>query len=96
MSDMRRRQFIMLLGAASPALCPLPAPAQPPAKMPTIGFLGPATPAAMSKFTATFLRRLGELGWIENRTVAIEYRYAEGRNDRAAEIAAELSGSTSM
>src|SRR5258705_8488219 len=58
--------------------------------VPTIGFLGQLTPSAMSQWTAAFVRRLRELGWIEGRTVAIEYRWGEGRNDRFAEIAAEF------
>ena len=60
------------------------------AKVPTIGFLGQLTSSAMSKWTAAFIQRLRELGWVEGRTVAIEYRWAEGRNDRFAEVAAEL------
>ena len=69
---------------------PLAARAQQPAKLPTIGFLGPATPSAWSPWTAAFVQRLRELGWIEGRTVAIEYRWAEGHNERYAEIAAEF------
>ncbi len=58
------------------------------AKLPTIGFLGPLTPSAQSKWTAAFVQRMREHGWIEGRTVAIEYRWAEGRSERFAEIAA--------
>jgi putative ABC transport system substrate-binding protein len=58
--------------------------------MPVIGFLGLTTPWAMSQWAAAFVRRLRELGWIEGRNVAIEYRWAEGRPDRYAEIAAEF------
>ena len=61
-------------------------------KLPTIGFLGPTTPAAMSNFVASFVGRLAELGWVEGRTVAIDYRFTDGRNERAAEIAIELVG----
>jgi len=87
---MRRREFITLLGGAA-AAWPLAARAQQqPAKLPTIGFLGAATPAAWSVFIVTFVRRLRELGWIEGRTIAIEYRWAEGRGERYAEIAAEF------
>ena len=60
------------------------------AKLPTIGFLGAGTPSAWSHWTAAFVQRLRELGWIEGRTVAIEYRWAEGRSERFAEIAAEF------
>ena len=72
------------------AAWPLAARAQQPAKLPTIGFLGAATPSAWGQWVAAFVQRLRELGWIEGRTVAIEYRWAEGRNERYAEIAAEF------
>jgi ABC-type uncharacterized transport system substrate-binding protein len=84
----RRREFIALLGGAA-AACPLAARAQQLGKLPTIGFLG-ATPSVESQRVAAFVRRLRELGWIENLTVAIEYRWAEGREERNAEIAAEF------
>ena len=89
---MRRRKFIVLLGgAAATAAWPLAARAQqPPAKLPTIGFLGAATPAVANQWVAAFERRLRELGWIEARTIAIEYRWAEGNSDRYSEIAAEF------
>jgi putative ABC transport system substrate-binding protein len=85
---MQRRTFITLVGAA--VAWPFAAPAQQAAKVPTIGFLGQLTPSAMSKWTAAFVQRLRELGWVEGRTVAIEYRWAEGRSERFAEVAAEL------
>ena len=85
---MNRRQFITLLGGA--AGWPLSARAQQPAKLATIGFLGSTTAAAQSQLTAAFVQRLRELGWIEGRTVAIEYRWAEGRSERFAEFAAEF------
>src|ERR1700716_3832052 len=84
---MRRREFITLLGGA--AAWPLIARAQVPA-MPTIGVLGTASALAWSKSTDAFVQRLRALGWIEGRTVAIEYRWAEGRSERYAEIAAEF------
>ena len=86
-SDMRRREFIGLIGSA--AAWPLAAHAQP-AKLPTIGFLGAGTSSAYGQWTAAFVERLRELGWIEGRTVAIEYRWAEGRTERFREIAAEF------
>jgi putative ABC transport system substrate-binding protein len=88
----RRRDFITVLAGAgaSPFLRPLAAHTQQPAKGPTIGFLGATTPAAISQWTAAFVRRLRELGWIEGRNVAIEYRFADGRSDRLADIATEL------
>ena len=87
-AKMKRRAFITLLGGA--AAWPLAARAQQPPKLPTIGFLGQSTPVIESRRLAAFLKRLRELGWIEGRTVAIEYRWAEGRSERAAEIAAEF------
>ena len=85
---MRRRDFITLLGGA--AAWPLAARAQQPAKLPTIGFLGASTPSVYGQWSAAFVQRLRELGWIEGRSVAIEYRWAEGRDERFAEIAAEF------
>jgi putative ABC transport system substrate-binding protein len=86
---MKRREFIAMLGGAA-AVWPLAARAQQPGKLPTIGFLGTSTPSAWSQWTAAFVQRLRELGWVEGRTVAIEYRWAEGRSERFAEIAAEF------
>jgi putative ABC transport system substrate-binding protein len=86
---MRRREFITLIGGAAVAW-PLGARAQQPRKLPTIGFLGTATSTAWGPWTAAFVQRLRELGWSEGRTVAIEYRWAEGRDARYAEIAAEF------
>jgi putative ABC transport system substrate-binding protein len=88
---MRRREFITLLGGAA-AAWPLTARAQQPAKLPTIGFLGAATSSVASQWVIAFEKRLRELGWIEGRTVAIEYRWAEARTERYSEIAAELVG----
>jgi putative ABC transport system substrate-binding protein len=86
---MRRRDFITLLGAGA-ATWPLAARAQQPTKLPTIGVLGSATPSTQAPRFAAFVQRLRELGRIENRTVAIEYRWAEWRDERFAEIAAEF------
>jgi putative ABC transport system substrate-binding protein len=88
---MKRREFITLLGGAA-AAWPLMARAQQTAKLPTIGFLGASSASAQAQWTAAFLQRLRELGWIEGRTIAIEYRWAEGRNDRFAEFATEFVG----
>ena len=84
---MRRRNFIALLGGA--AAWPLAARAQQPGKLPTIGFLG-ADATVWSSWTAAFVARLRELGWIEGRTVAIQYRWSQRRQERVAEIAAEF------
>jgi len=73
---MRRREFITLVGGA--AAWPLASRAQP-NKIPTVGFLSASTPTAAGHWVAAFAQRLRELGWTEGRTVAIEYRWAEGR-----------------
>jgi putative ABC transport system substrate-binding protein len=86
---MKRRDFIAGLGGASVAW-PLVARAEQVPKLPTIGFLGAGSPATWSHWTAAFVQRLRELGWNEGRTVAIEYRWAEGRSERFAEIASEF------
>jgi len=86
---MRRRDFIAgLTGLA--AAWPLGARAQQPAKLPTIGFLGGSTPLLWSAWVSAFEQRLHELGWVEGRNFAIEYRWAEGRNERYTEIATEF------
>jgi len=79
----KRREFITLGGAA--VAWPRGARAQQP--MPVIGFLGTASQAAWTPWTAAFVKRLHELGWTERRTVAVEYRWAEARPERIAEIA---------
>jgi putative tryptophan/tyrosine transport system substrate-binding protein len=82
--QLKRRDFISLLGGA--AAWPLAARAQPVGKLPTIGLLGTAAASAWAPWTAAFVQRLHELGWIDGRTVAIQYRWAEGRAERLAEI----------
>jgi len=84
-NHLKRRDVITFLGGAAVSW-PLAAAAQHPGKLPTIGFLGAATPSATSPWIAAFVQRLRELGWIEGRTVAIEYRWAEGRSERLAEF----------
>jgi putative ABC transport system substrate-binding protein len=85
---MRRRAFISFLGGAA-AAWPLAAQAQQGDKLPTIGFLG-ADASNWSVWTSAFAARLRELGWTEGRTIAIEYRWSEGRAQSAAQIAAEF------
>ncbi len=85
----KRREFITLLGGSAVAW-PLAARAQQARKLPTIGFLGANTASTQRTSTDAFVQRLRELGWIENQTVAIEYRWGEGRDERFAEIAAEF------
>ena len=84
-----RRELLVALGGAAVAW-PLATRAQHSEKLPAIGFLGSTTPSAESQRTAAFVQRLRELGWIEGRTIAIEYRWGEGRPERFAEIAAEF------
>jgi putative tryptophan/tyrosine transport system substrate-binding protein len=84
-----RREFITLLGGAV-AAWPFAAMAQQPHKLPTIGYLGPNTRSLDSQRLVAFLERLRALGWIEGRTIDIDYRWAEGRNERLAEFAAEF------
>jgi putative ABC transport system substrate-binding protein len=85
---MKRREFITLMGGAAVAW-PIVARAQQ-RKLPTIGFLGASTPSTWGPWVAAFDKRLRELGWVDRRSVAIEYRWAEGRSERYAEIAAEF------
>jgi hypothetical protein len=73
---MRRREFITLLGGAAVGW-PLGARAQ--QALPVVGFLYSGSPAPMAPYLATFLRTLAEAGYVENKTVAIDYRFAQGR-----------------
>jgi ABC-type uncharacterized transport system substrate-binding protein len=86
---MRRREFMTLLGGAA-ATWPVAARAQQVARLPTIGFFSPNTRSVASPWTAAFVERLREVGWIEGRTIAIEYRWGEGRGDRTAEVISEF------
>src|SRR5262245_35616797 len=86
---MRRREFIFTLGGAA-AAWPRAARAQRPAKQPLIGMFVPGTRATHGEWFAALAQRLRELGWIEGRTVAFEYRFAEGYPDRYAEIVADF------
>ena len=84
-----RRKFLATLGGAAVAW-PLVAHAQQAGKLPIVGFLGSTTPTINGQWAAAFVQRLREVGWIEARNIAIEYRWAEGRNERYAEIASEF------
>src|SRR5262245_42374504 len=86
---MGRRDFVALLGGTAATL-PIAARAQQSRKLPTIGFQGANTASSQRTSVDAFVQRLRELGWIDNQTVAIEYRWAEGRDERFAEIAAEF------
>jgi putative tryptophan/tyrosine transport system substrate-binding protein len=86
---MKRREFITLVSGAAVAW-PLAAYAQQLAKLPTVGFLGAGTPSTYGQWVAAFMQQLRERGWIEGRNIAIELRWAEGKNERYADIAAEF------
>ena len=89
---MRRREFFSLVGGAA-AAWPLSARGQQLAKAPIIGFLGATTASAGNQWAAAFVQRLKELGWIEGQTVAIEYRWADGRNGASPRSPPNSSGS---
>jgi putative tryptophan/tyrosine transport system substrate-binding protein len=86
----RRREFIKLLGGTA-AAWPLAARAQQGERVRRIGFLGTTTAPAWASWTSPFVQRLRELGWIEGRTMTIEYRWAESRPERFLAIAAEFA-----
>jgi len=86
--QLHRREFITLVGGTVIAW-PLTGRAQP-ARLPTIGFFSASSAAAMTSWVAALVQGLRELGWIEGRTVAIEYSWADGRSERIAEIADEF------
>src|SRR5262249_20973631 len=89
MLDVRRRQFITLIGGGAAAR-PLAARAQQSGKLPKIGLLGSGAAAVQGPWVAVFVQRMAELGWTEGRTVVLEVRWAEGRPERFTEIAAEF------
>ena len=87
---MDRRRFLLnsLAGAVAAPLAP--AAAQPLEKVPRVGFLGPRTRSHDAGFVDAFLQGLRDLGWVEGKTIVIEYRWAEGRSERLPDLAAEL------
>ncbi len=89
MSDMKRREFITLLGGAAVSW-PLAARAQQPGKMARIGFLGSATAAGSAKSVEAFRAGLRDFGHVEGRNIVIEFRWAEGKYDRLYDLVAEL------
>ena len=89
---MRRREFILLIGGAA-AAWPLAARAQQVARettIPTIGFLGPATAASFVSYIDSFRQGLGATGFVEGRTVAVDFRWADNQLDRLPALAADL------
>src|SRR5712691_1900973 len=84
-----RRDFVVRCVGSAALAWPLAARAQQSGRLPTIGLVG-ASPSIESQQVAAFVQRLRELAWIDGRNLAIEYRWAEGRNERYAEAAAEL------
>jgi putative ABC transport system substrate-binding protein len=87
--DMNRRELISLAGAATASLWPMTLRAQQ-RKRPTIGFIGSGTESSQRELINALLQRLRELGWIDGSTVAVEYRFTEGRFERSPEFAAEF------
>ena len=85
---MKRRDFIMLVGGTA-AAWPVATSAQQTGKLPIVGVLGPSA-SSFAPWAAAFVARMRELGWVEGRTITIEYRWSEGRPERYSEIGAEF------
>ena len=86
---MRRRELLLLVGSVMTAARALYAQQK---AMPVIGFLGSPTPGSATALVAAFLHGLEEMGYIEGKNVAIEYRWAEGRFEQLPALAADLVG----
>src|SRR5262249_58900202 len=88
---LKRLQFLTLLGGAAASAWPLAAHAQQAAELPAVGFIGSDSPDAYADRLRAFRVELKATGFIEGQNVAIEYRWAEGRNDKLPEFAADLA-----
>ena len=86
---MHRRRFIASLGSAIALTCVAAAQQK---AMPVIGFLGSSAPGPFAPQVAAFHQGLSETGYVEGQNVVIEYRWAEGRDDRLPALAADLVG----
>jgi len=84
---MNRRELMLLLGGAMTAPRMLPAQEK---AMPVIGWLSSVSPGPSAHFVAAFRQGLSETGYVEGQNVAIDYRWAEGRDDQLPELAADL------
>ena len=91
---MKRRDFIALLGSATAASAawPLAVGAQTPPKILRVGYIAGGNPTSTEHTFGAFRQKLAELGYVEGQSIALEVRYAEGRNDRMPELVAELVG----
>jgi putative ABC transport system substrate-binding protein len=89
-SGIRRREFVILLGGSAAAAWPIAARPQQPAMMPVIGYLNPTSIDPNANRLRGFQRGLKETGYVAGENVAMEFRWAEGQNDRLPELAAEL------
>jgi hypothetical protein len=85
---MQRRKFVQFIGGAA-MMWPAAVRAQQPA-MPSIGFLHPTLMETKHASLAAFHRGLGDTGFVEGKNVAVEYRWAQGQNDRLPMLVAEL------
>ena len=87
---MRRRDFLFVCGGVAAGWSSHDVKAQQSAKLPSIGFLGPLSQSAMASWTTAFVQRLRDLGWVDGRTIVIEYRWADGKSEHLADIAVEF------
>jgi putative ABC transport system substrate-binding protein len=81
---------LSLLLAASLVVAALAADAQPAGKIPRVGYLAPGTAGSNAHLLEAFRQGLRDLGWLEGQNIVVEYRFAEGRDDRLPALAAEL------